>query len=165
MTANEPAWLPDRIMSIAGVLDEQYIELIYSHFREDFILSQPVYRNNKVYLVRYPEIESKHGAFWHIISNDYSLSERDIDIERASRIKWPRAILEHSSEIGMKIWKERTKSDVRIHIWFETKDFLVVLLKKKDRFLMVTAFPTNIQHKKKKLLKRYEEYKKAGDDH
>lgn len=82
-------------------------------------------------------------------------------MDRCERIAWNRAILE-SEYVGLKIFKEkRTKNRKNVVIWFEEKDFVIILREAPTYYVFITSYPIKYNHKRKQLQKSYESYKMA----
>jgi hypothetical protein len=158
-----PGWLPPLVLfSDYGGNWERYVEVLYEYFRQDFIDDTPSFRGARLALKRHPMEQGKEATFWHLISEGSNEEERLPDLRRCERIRWPRPIIEHADESGIKVWENERKSETRICIWFEVIEYLVVLAVRKDYILLWTAFPVTRSHRKRKLQKEYEAYIKAN---
>lgn len=158
----KPAWLPELILfeDYQGNWDK-YLKAIYNIFVNDFVKSTPSYQGQKLALKKHPVIQGKEATFWHIISEGRIEEDRTPDFRRCERIRWPRPIIENSSDIVLKVWKNRRNYDTRILIWFESEEYLVVLTERKGYLLLWTAFMVTQEHRKRKLKKEFEAYQKA----
>lgn len=160
---NKPGWLPDLVFAESyGGYNNHYLEIIYEYFKQDFIETKPVFRGISLKLKRYPLYKDKEATFWHIISSGEDEDDRNIDIKRCERIRWPKPIIEHSDENEIKVWENKRKSETRILIWFEEIEYLVILAKREGYILFWTSYPVTIFHNKQKLIKEYMAYKKAN---
>jgi len=160
-----PGWLPELVLFEHSENDwEKYLKVLYDYFLADFVCSKPAFRGKKVAIKRYPLAEDgKEATFWHIISEGDTEDERIPDLRRCERIRWPKPVIEHSEDNEIKVWENDRKGEKRICIWFEAMEYLVVLAKRKDIILFWTAYLITKEHRKKKLIKEFEEFKKAGD--
>ena len=86
--------------------------------------------------------------------------ERTPDFRRCERIRWPAPIIEHSLAPELKVWAEPKGKNQRIHIWFESESYLVVLDDRGEYILPWTAFYIEHEHQRKKYIKRW---KRHGD--
>ena len=158
-----PNWLPPLVLlATYGGEWEKYLKALYSFFKQDFIDSRPSFRGSKVAHKRLPVIEGKEATFWHLISEGNVEQDRLPDIRRCERIRWPRPIIERCDEGVIKIWENERKGQKRICLWLENHDYLVILAERKEYVLLWTAYLVTEPHRKRKLMKEYEEYKKAS---
>lgn len=97
-----------------------------------------------------------------MISEGSIENERLPDLRRCERIRWSRPIIEHTDLLEIKVWQNtRRRGEIRILIWFEKVDYLIVLAKRKPKttkneyILLCTAYPVTRIHTKRKLKKEY----------
>ncbi len=159
---NKPQWLPELVLFADYDGEwEPYLEALYSCFRKDFIETKPFFIGQRIGLKRYPLERGKEATFWHLISEGFNETERLPDFKRCERIRWPSPIIEHADENVIKVWRNKRRSEKRILLWLEKLEYLVVLAERKGYILPWTAYIVKEEHKKRKLLKEYETYKKA----
>ena len=152
------SWLPELIeYGSKKNNQDEYIEAIYLIYKEEFINKGIYFRKEKLGLKRLPLRNGKEATFYHIISEGKDEEQRDIDLERCARIKWPRAILA-SDYVGLKIWENKRKNKRNILVWFPEKEYLIIIRKNPNEKLIWTAYPVTENHRKRKLQKEYEEY-------
>jgi len=163
--SDRPGWLPD-IVSIDtyGGDWNKYLGVIYKIFKNDFIKTQPVYERKKVYAITRPIIEGKEWGFWHIISEGNVEDDRTPDFRRCERINWLKPIIKNSSFPEILIWIAKRKrrgghSNRRVHIWLKDFNYIIVLSVRKNHYLLITAFFTDRDHTRRKLLRECESYK------
>jgi len=151
-----PDWLPElELLSEYGGDWDQYLEAIYSIFCKDFIDSKPVFRGQPLALKRHPVVDGKEATFWHMTSEGSVESERIPDFRRCERIRWPRPVIEHEQDPALKVWSEKRGNENRIHLWFESEGYLVVLAERTTYTLPWTAFYIERQHQRDKYTKRW----------
>ncbi len=155
------SWLPALVLleHYGGNWDE-YIEAVYQYFKADFVDSTPQFENRNVGLIRYPLFQQKEFAFWHCTSEGEEEEQRAPDIRRCERIRWPRPVIEHSTDKLVRCWPNKRGSEKRILLWFYDSDYLVVLADRGKYVLFWTAYPLTYKHTREKLAKEYEEYQK-----
>ena len=154
-------WLPALVLlEQYGGEWERYIEAVYRYFREDFIDSRPKFENRNVGLKRYPLFQQKECTFWHCTSEGEEEEERPPDIRRCERIRWPRPIIEHSTDKLVRCWRNKRGSEKRILLWFCEDDYLVVLADRGNYVLLWTAYLVTYNHTREKLIREYEEFQK-----
>ncbi|HAH32189.1 MAG TPA: hypothetical protein DCL44_07740 [Elusimicrobia bacterium] len=157
-----PSWLPDLLLldNFGGNWDN-YLAELYRHYEAYFMKSKPVYNGVRLMVKKHPFIQGKEATFWHIISEGSSEEHRIPDLRRCERIRWPKAVIEHNTHPGIKIWQNRRGSETGICIWFEEKEYLVVLRARTGYILFMTAYPVTQNHSKRKLEAEYQAYKMA----
>ena len=155
--ANSPDWLPSLVLFQAYRGDwERYLQALYAYFTQDFINSQPSFEGTPIALKRHPVIQGKEATFWHLISEGERESNRLPDLRRCERIRWPRPVIEHTTEPVIKVWENERGSEKRVCLWLESAEYLVVLARRKSYVLIWTAFPVTEAHRKRKLQREYE---------
>ena len=146
---------------------DEYDEVLYRIFKRDFIDSRPLYENKEVVIRRHPLVNNKEQTFFHITSKDYKENEeRYPDPRRCERIEWIRKFIENNFCIGscnmcdgLKIWEEPYKTNQRIYLLFEEVRFIVIVERRENYCLLITAYYIDYEHSLKKLLKKYDIYK------
>lgn len=140
---------------------QAYFDAVYSVFQRDFITTKPDYRGLKVSVRKYPEVDGMHRTFYHITHEGQDEKNRQPDFRRMERICFPRFVIENFEHDDILIWKNSRGKDERIVLFNEIENYVVVLTDRKDYYLFVTAYCIDKEHRKKKLLKEYQAYKKA----
>jgi hypothetical protein len=156
-----PAWLPGLMFLEAYDGDwARFLDALYAIFRDDFVENMPVYRGRRLALKRHPMTNGKEATFWHMISEGDREEDREIDLRRCEKIRWPRPIIEHADEPTIKVWTNRRKGESRICLWLEEQEYLVILADRRGYLLPWTAYPVTRPHRKRKLQKEYEEFRR-----
>lgn len=126
-------WLPNELVLTANSLEGDY-QMLYSIFRRDFENVEIYLGNTRVY---YQEaIDNRlagqypHG-FTHLVTKENG-GQRIIDYNRAPRLPWVRAIIEHADDPSVIVLRDSKYKPKRglteiTYLWLEEKDFLVVL--------------------------------------
>ncbi len=154
-----PEWLPSLVYFTDYDGDwNRYLDALYAFFKQDFIDSKPLFQGRRLGLKRHPMTHGKEATFWHMISEGKNEDERLPDFRRCERIRWPKPVIEHSSDTGVKYWVSVKNKENRIHIWLEDEDYIVVLAERKGFLLPWTAFTVNREHTRRKLKKECEAY-------
>ncbi len=167
---NNNCWLPQQeIFDNNKTTWKNYEDLLYSIFRKDFIDSHPYFENKIVNIRKHPMEFDKEEAFFHITCQDYSKSNnRQPDLRRCERIRWVRAFIENYNKCstsfcdscdGVKIWSEPYGNTERTHLLLEEERYIVVLEKRNNYVLLITAFYFEHDHALKKKLNHYLQYK------
>lgn len=168
----ECKWLPGLVLleDFQGNWHE-FEEYIYKIFKKDFIDDKPLFNNKQVNYRKHPVVCEKEQAFFHIThkninEKDVDLNDREPDLRRCERIKWPRSIIENydcdencNDCNKIKLWKKPYKNYYRIHLLFQDVRYLLVLEERDDYILLITGFYLEQNHTLRKKLKEYEKYK------
>jgi len=152
-------WLPALVYlhDYGGVWDI-YLTEIYKIFKRDFITNRPSYQGRKIRLKQHQKIEGKEIDFWHIISEGPKEEDRIPDLRRCERIGWPKPIIENSAEPEIKIWKNKRKRNIRVCLWLENYEYVVILDERKNYHILWTTYPVEENHRKRKFQKEYQMY-------
>jgi len=162
-----PEWLPPELKysDYSGNWDK-FLDDVYEIFTHDFIQSYIQYEGSR--LVYDSRIENgKEMAFWHIIQRDDGRAEDRVpELRRCERIPWPKPILEHPNEDCISMWENTRKRpnrrrQSRILLWLKELNYLVVLGRRPDRIVFITAYCTDIESQRKKLIKERDAYLNA----
>jgi hypothetical protein len=152
-----PAWLP--AMADVDPWKANTYDLLYEIFLKDFVASKPRYQGFEVWC--FPELEDrKIKIFWHLTSReDKATHERFPDLRRAERLPWARPLIEHPEDSEVLAWDyEEGNKDIHSYVWLKNHDYVVVLKKYKDgRRRIITAYWIDYEHKRKDLLRKYQQ--------
>lgn len=158
--------LPELVICENWAKFNEYDELLYLIFKRDFIDSKPLYENKEVVIRRHPLVNGKEQTFYHVTSKDYKKNEeRYPDPRRCERIKWIRKFIENNFCIddcdlcnGLKIWEEPYKTNQRIYFLFEEERYVIIIEKRENYCLLITAYYLDYDHSLDKLVKKYNAY-------
>lgn len=168
-------WLPD-LLEYDNMYPnlEIYDNAVYNIFKRDFIDSSPTFKGLDVKIKFRPYHENREESYFHITSNDYYHEDnRNIDIKRCERIKWLRKFIENSDCnkntclecSGMKVWSTLYKKNrLRIKIMLEEERYLVVLEKRENFYLLITAYYIDPNHRLRALVKEFNKTKSASEE-
>jgi len=140
---------------------QEFLSSVYSVFENNFIKNQPRYEGQKVAVRRYPEMDGLHRTFYHITHEGEDEANRQPDIRRMERIRYPKFAIQQNLHPEILIWKNRRRKDERILFFNESKNYIVVLTERNEFYLFITAYLVDTAHRKRSLIKEYEAYKKA----
>lgn len=159
---NPKNWLPELVwLKDSGGNWDNYLEALYWFYSKDFIEDKPVFKGNKLRIKRHPRLNGKDATFWHIIQKGEIEKQKIPELRRCERIRWPKPIIENHANPEIKVWEKRIKGEIRICIWFESFEYLVVLAKRTGYILFWTAYPVTWANKKQRLNYEYENYQKS----
>lgn len=156
------SWLPPLVLlGDFGGEWVRYVEKVYDYFKHDFVDYKPIFRGRRLGLKRHPMSQGKEATFWHFTSEGSDEPNRTPDLRRCERIRWPRPIIELADTKGVKVWTSIRNNELRIHLWLESEDYVVVLADRRDYLLPWTAYPVTWDHTRRKLQKDYEACRNA----
>ena len=141
---SHPEWLPP-LLDVSEKQEDTILRL-YEVFAEDFKDSGCEFRNVPVqFSRRILPAEQHEEVFWHLISKESgNKGKRNFDSCRAKRLSWCKAIIEHSHEDTVTVWRDYVHGRLRTFLWLEDYDFNVVLeegTRKSGKIaLLVTAY-------------------------
>lgn len=88
--------------------DEEFLDALYEYFKQDFVLSKPIYKDSPIRLKRFPLRNNREATFYHITTTGKDEDNREIDIPRAERIRWIKPIIEANDRILL-VWENVRK--------------------------------------------------------
>lgn len=157
---SKPAWLPPLMkLEDYGGNWQKYEDGLFEVFYKDFIENRPCFRGVVVRLKRGPLYKGKELSFWHCISEGETEADRVPALQRCERIRWIKALIEHSDDSAVRVWSRRKSREKRFYLWLD-EEYLVVLGERKGDFLLVTAFCTDREHTRRRLLKEWKTCRK-----
>jgi len=147
-----PSWLPDALRYSDFDGDwEKFLTTVYQTFEHDFKKSRPRYRGFPISYDSKIE-DGKEVVFWHLTSQyDKKTRNREMDLRRCERIPWPSPIIKHSQDKQLSAWKNKRGKEIRILLWLESMDYLVVLKESRNTVILLTAYCTDRDHTRNKL--------------
>jgi hypothetical protein len=133
---------------------------VYNIYKHDFIDNDIYFKGIKVHEKFMPSYKEMSGTFWHIVATENESGEKETDLRRYERIRYPRFLLVDCMNSCSKklIWENKRGRNHRVLIYCEEIRYLVVLDKRKDKYIFWTAYPVNRKHTREKLLKEYKRY-------
>lgn len=110
---------------------------------------------------RNPICRGKDNCFEHIITRESKLSGRRMfDSERANRFHWIPVIIDNHTDKRIKYFQAiNSDGENQLFLWYEKKDFLVIIREIKPNYLLITGYSVDLNNKNyyKKL---YDDFKK-----
>jgi hypothetical protein len=153
-------WLPCLILfESCGGNWAQYVEVVYGHFKRDFVDSKPLFRGTRMGLKRYPMEQGKEATFWHLTSEGKVEADRLPDLRRCERICWPKLLIEKVPSDEVRVWLQRRKGEDRIAIAPSDFSYIVVLAERQGRngvyHIPWTAFYVEFEHDRRNYEKEW----------
>lgn len=138
-----------------------YFEAVYQIFKRDFVDSKPNFQGTRLGLKKYPLVDGKEYTFYHITHKGDVENNREPDLRRMERIRYPKPMIDNSTNMILKVWRNKRKGKDRILIFHESESYLVVLADRGNYILLWTTYYIKESNRKRRLLKEYETYIKA----
>jgi len=161
-------WLPPLVLlkDFGGDLDA-YGEALYDWFKKDFLDSLPAWPGKRVGLKRLPLRRGKVATYWHFLTSGEDEDERNVDMLRCERIRWPRptmeSFLERRPQANDRIlwWRNQRAGEWRYVLALPDLSYVVVVADRGEYVLPWTQYCVVEDHQRRKLHKEYESYWKA----
>jgi len=138
-----------------------YFKAVYAVFENDFIKSQPKYNQLTVSAPKYPLADGIHRTFYHITHEGADEKNRNPDLRRMERIRYPKFLIVNESHPEILVWKNIRGKDTRVLLFNEKEGYLTVLTERNEYYLFWTAYYVEKEHSVRKLKKEYEAYIKT----
>lgn len=123
---------------------DKYFDFLYSVYLTDLVNSGLTFRGLPIHFRFIPPTDNKGFGFWHIISEGENEDDRLPCFERCERIKWIRwMILESDTNSDILSFESNRGSSTNIVLWNKLIHYAVILSKRNNYYLLVTAFPTS----------------------
>lgn len=137
---NDSDFNPPELCEYGGDWDT-YQEILFGIFSQTLLTGDLVFQGLPIRIQRRPEYKDKHFAFWHLISEGEKEEERTPDFRRCERLAWVRFVIEKcESHTGIFWWQNKRGTKTRVVLWLEKENYAVILEKRKDYFLLKTAY-------------------------
>lgn len=145
----------------------EYISNIYSLFRNDFIDHTVSFNGSVVDIDHSKGLSGRENGFEHVVTNDYEKeNKRFPDFKRCERIRWIRYFIEEcgchdklqcddSLCEGIKVWEKRHGKHSRIKFLLSEESYIVIIERRKNWFILVTAYYIDQDHTMAKLEHEY----------
>lgn len=169
------------ILDLDIIEADKIFDELYTYFSRDF-LEEDTYLNSSIYINprRFRKDQGKELDFWHLTTKENiyykkdennrqkKVIERLLDPRRAERIEWIKKIIENHTISDIKLFyhqESNAKRDIRLYLWLEEHDFVVILQKLgKSSSFLVTSFYVTHDGKREEYKNRYEIYTNKSDE-
>ena len=119
----------------------QYVEDLYAIYLGDIVNSGLTFQGLPVKSQYRPPSQGKGYGFWHVISDGATEEDRIPDFRRCKRICWIAWLIQNvDKDPRISWWENRRGRNTHVVIWIEEQEFVVVLAKRRDYFLLKTAY-------------------------
>lgn len=130
-----------------------YLDAIYAAYMQDIVHDRPQFRGLRVAHRRVPESQGKGAGFWHVISHGKTEDDRIIDIRRCERIRWIRHLIDNEgNDQDITSWENERGRESNVLLWLQ-EEYLVILGRRSDHYLLRTAYHTVHAHRVEALRK------------
>ncbi len=93
-----------------------------------------------------------------ITSENNKTGIRTFDVERCRRIIWIKPLIENIHQREIQYWTKPFRKEVRIMIWFEIEDYLVVIKENQSDLSFITAYIVTYGSRRRKLRMERDKY-------
>jgi hypothetical protein len=132
-----------------------YVEGLYSVYVQDIVNGNLTFKGLKISCQYRPATQDKHFGFWHVVSEGETEEDRIPDIRRCERIGWiAYLIAQVESNDDISWWENKRGGDTHVVIWHEAENFVVILAKRKDYYLLKSAYCAQAHRKAKFIIER-----------
>jgi len=152
-----PDFLPE-MLNLKGDWNDDILPLLYSVFERDIKHSIPICNRRKIFHDnRILPGGDKEEGFWHLITGkDEKTKIRLPDYNRSKRLPWLRAIIDNCDSQEITSFKyEKGKRKTRLYLWLKKLDYIVILEKRKNYYMLITAYYIDEEHEKRRFEKWY----------
>ncbi len=151
-------WLPELVIYEKSTNWDAYVDVIFNHFCTDFVSNPPTLGRRRIGIESKPEVNGKHGTFWHLISDGWPEPERNVDQLRCERIRWPRVMLSPEANGRVKMWRNSRGTRDNVLIALEDFSYVVVLVVRKGYYFLWTAYHVQFASRREKFEKEHDEF-------
>ena len=136
-----------------------YQDSLYQHFVDTVVEANLTFLGLPVTCPRHPEMNGMHSSFWHLISDDVNKkridTERIVNIRRCECVSWIGHTIKEAQDKngGVDCWENKRGRDTHTVLWLEQENFLVVLAKRSNYYVLKTCYKHGNGNKRKQLLK------------
>lgn len=139
-----------------------YFNAVYDIFENHFVKTQPIFQASRVSAQRFPLVDGAiHRTFYHITHEGDDEANRQPDVRRMERIRFPKFCIENCPHAHLLVWENKRGRDESVLILNEIEGYLIVLRKRAGYYLFWTAYYLQQNHQKRKHIREYEAYIKA----
>ena len=139
----------------------RYEDELYEIYMETIVNSGIEFKGWPVRSQYRPPAKGKGFGFWHLISEGSEEENRTPDMLRCERIRWVAWLIENAEkEKDLSWWENRRGKNTHVVIWHEEENFAVVLAKRRNYYLLKTAYQAK-SNRRETFIREREEFLKA----
>lgn len=131
-------------------------------FISEIARGQLQFRGCPVNCRRQPETGGRWASFWHLVQEGRVEDDRTPDLRRCERIRWVRWVIEKAlvhAEIDE--WQNTRGTEINTLLWYR-EEYLIVLAKRREFWLLKTAYCTDKSGRIKQLRRERDTFRIAG---
>ena len=135
---------PPDLVSFSGFGGDwkAYETALYRIFREEIADGSLRFRGLPVRCRRRPETGGRWAAFRHLVQEGQAEEDRTPDLRRCERIRWIRWMIENGeTHPTIDEWQNTRRTETNTLLWYR-EDYLVVLTRRRNYWLLKTAYCT-----------------------
>ena len=130
-------------------------------FTEKIVRGGLRFQNQRVSCRRIPETKGRWASFWHLIQEGHEEDERVPDLRRCERLPWiPWVIRNAESHPEIHKWQNTRRRETNTLLWYR-EEYLVVLSRRENYWLLKTAYVTEGEYRIIRLRKERDTWIKA----
>lgn len=120
------------------------------------------FQGDRVGCRRHPETGGRWAAFWHLIQEGKIEDDRTPDLRRCERLRWVRWVIDNAgTHTEIDIWQNMRGTEVNALLWYR-EEYLVVLARRKDFWLLKTAYCTEQSGRIAQLRRERDRFRRNG---
>ena len=132
-----------------------YVENLYSVYMQQIVNGNLTFKGLRISCQYRPASQDKHYGFWHVVSEGEIEEDRIPDIRRCERISWIAYLISQvDSNPDISWWENKRGRDSHVVIWHEAENFVVILAKRSDYYLLKSAYCPETKRKAKFIAER-----------
>ena len=131
-------------------------------FMAEIAAGQLNYRGWRVGCRRMPESAGRWASFWHLVSEGRVEQDRTPDLRRCERIRWVRWVIENAlTHPEVDEWENTRGTETNVLLWYR-EEYLVVLTRRREYWLLKTAYCTEQRGRIAKLQRERDAFRRGG---
>lgn len=145
----------------------EYENYLYEIFVSIYEANSLYYKKTPVIMKHYPPDYGERSGFYHLTCENYGKTgneeDRSPNLRRCERLKWPQQIITKCTEdcFELLVWENERRGKTQILLFCPKLDYVVVLGKRNNYLLLITAYPVDYPNRRKDLLREYNQYKQT----
>jgi hypothetical protein len=122
-----------------------FLEVLYQVFLRQLANAGLTHAGQPVKCRYHPSYDNKHGSFWHLITEGKVEDDRTPVLDRCTHLQWIAWIIQNAGDASIiRSWEQQRSTSrglsTRIPLWLFQENYVVILEKRQDFSLIVTAF-------------------------
>ena len=119
------------------------------------------FRGQRVSCRHMPETAGRWASYWHLVQEGQVEEERTPDLRRCERLRWVRWVITNAaSHPEIDEWQNRRGRETNTLLWYR-EEYLVVLARRGDYWLLKTAYCTDQPHRVRNLRQERDDFHRS----